>query len=233
MVEAIATPADQVAAAAAVTAPVEGAAPAAAAAVADAAKQTADSQAAEEETLLGKKDGEEGKEGAPPAEAPKPVPEKYEVKVPEGMQLDQKLVDTLTPIFKEAKLSNEQVQKLTDAYAPYMKAAVEAQQQEAIKGFKEVVEGWRDETVKELGPDFAKHLAPAAKLMDKFEVETKTSGLRELMNETGVGNHPVLNKFLIWVGKKFEQDSFPDSGKKGNDADPNAVARKMFPTMTQ
>jgi len=235
MPDPIATPADQVAAAAAATAPVEGAAPAAAAAVADAAKQTAESQASEDETLLGNKEGEEGKEGkeaAAVAEAPKPIPEKYEVKVPEGMTIDQGLVDKLTPIFKESKLSNEQVQKLTDAYAPYMKSAMEAQQQESINGFKEIVNGWKDQTIKDLGPDFAKQLAPAAKLMDKFEAETKTPGLREMMNETGVGNHPVLNKFLIWVGKMFDQDNYPDSGRKGSN-DPRDAARKLFPTMTQ
>ena len=45
------------------------------------------------------------------------VPEKYEIKPPEGMQLDQAMMEKAAPLFKELKLSNEGAQKLANFYA--------------------------------------------------------------------------------------------------------------------
>jgi len=191
--------------------------------VADAASQ----QEAEESTLLGQEE-EKSKEGiAPPA---KNVPEKYEFKAPEGMTIAPETIETFTPVFKELGLDQVQAQKLIDISGPYITkqvtAAVDAAGQANLKVFQDMVKEWGAESKKELGADYQKKLSVVSKVMDRSGVK----GIRELMNETGVGNHPAMIKFMTWVGEQFGQDTLADSGKKISD-DPNAVARRMFPTM--
>jgi hypothetical protein len=194
-------------------------------------QSVADAAAQEESTLLGQEEKKEEKqEGiAPP---PKIVPEKYEFKAPEGTTLAPEAIESFTPIFKELGLDQAGAQKLIDSAAPYIqtqvKTAVEASQQESLKVFQDMVKEWGDQSKKELGADYQKKLAVVSKVIDKSGVKD----LREMLNQTGVGNHPTMIKFMSWVGEQFSQDTLADSGKKISD-DPSAVAKKMFPTMTQ
>ena len=56
------------------------------------------------------------------------VPEKYEFKAPENYTLDPKLLETVTPLFKELGLTNEQAQKLVDIQIAREIAAARAPQ---------------------------------------------------------------------------------------------------------
>jgi len=219
-----ASPADTIAATAATTPAVGKPADA----VADAAKSV--DEAEEVETALAAKEEaakEEKKDGiAPPA---KIVPEKYEIKAPEGLTIDDKAMEKFTPVFKELGLSQVDAQKLVDAYAPYMKEIMEARQQENLKVFKDMVAEWGESAKKEQGADYSKKLSVAAKLTDKFG----DPEFREMLNETGVGNHPAMIRFMIKVGNQFAQDSLADSGMKKSDDGLEAAAKKLFPTMNQ
>lgn len=219
-----ATPADTIAATAATT-PAEGKP---ADAVADAAKSVDD--AAEEETALAAKqeaEKAEKKDGiAPPA---KIVPDKYTLKAPEGMTIDDKALEQFSPVFKKVGLSQEDAQALADTFAPYMQQQIEARAQENLKVFKDMVAEWGEKAKQEQGADYAKKLSVAAKLMDKFG----DPEFREMLNETGVGNHPAMIRFMIKVGNQFAQDSLADSGMKKGDDSVEAAAKKLFPTMNQ
>jgi len=174
----------------------------------------------EESTMLGEEAKEEKSSIAEVV-----VPEKYEFKVPEGMEVDAKLVETITPIFKDLKLNQEQAQKLVDAYAPYVKNQIEAQQQKAIGEYKTIVNEWKTATQKDLGADADKKLAVAAKAINKFG----TPELRELLNETGVGNHKALVNFMINVGTLISEDSFAEPHKASTSgADDLSI---LYPTM--
>lgn len=48
------------------------------------------------------------------------VPEQYEFTVPEGMALDEKLVEKATPVLKELGLTNDQANKLVGVYAEHI-----------------------------------------------------------------------------------------------------------------
>lgn len=175
----------------------------------------------DDESLLGEK-----KEGSDKQEAPKQkAPESYEFKVPEGMTLDQGLIDKVTPLFKELDLSQEQAQKLVDAYAPYAKEKFELHQKEAIDSFKQTLSTWKDDTKKELGDNFDKSIKAAAKAIEKFG----SPELRTILNETGVGNHKELVKFFAKVGELISEDHFTEtdspasSGKNAEDV--------LYPTM--
>lgn len=212
-------------AAAAAAAPVEGKP---SEAVADAAKTVAESTPKEEATLLGEDGKKEGVTVAPEVKAV--VPEKYEIKAPEGMTIDQATLDVITPVFKELGISQEGAQKLADAYAPQISKMIEAQRTEALKAYDTMTNEWKEQTVKELGADHQKELAVAAKALDKFG----TPGLRQLLNDTRTGNHIEMVRFMINVGKAISNDSFPDSGRKsaGIDTDEGRAAT-LFPSNKQ
>ena len=191
-------------------------------------------------TLLGEDpdanpaEGEVKDDGAAKEEATGIVPEgEYTVKVPEGMDLDTELLGKVSPIFKELGITQEGAQKLVDAYAPHIKQATQAQHDQAMKAFDAQIETWGKETKAMLGPDAGKAMAPAAKLINTFAGKD-AAALRGLLNDTGLGNHPLMVKFLINAGKSIGQDSFVDGGNNSAPAD-NAEAAKgrMYPTMVK
>lgn len=172
----------------------------------------------------------EKKEEKPDAAAAKVVPEKYEIKVPEGMKVDTSLLEAVTPVFKELGITQEAAQKLADAYAPVMAKAAEAQKQEALKAFDETVENWGKESKEMLGPDYMKAKAPAVKLINTFGGKDAPA-IRQLLTDTGLGNHPLMLKFLIAAGKAISQDSFVEGGNQVADNSTEAVKERMYPTM--
>ena len=153
------------------------------------------------------------------------VPEKYELKMPEGMVLDQATLDTFTPIFKELGLSQEAVQKLADTYVPLIQGTAEKTRQEALASYKEITDGWAAESKKMLGNDSKTELAYCGKAIQKFG----NAKLREALQETGLGNHPAMVDFMRKVGKTISEDSFV-SGQSSAKQDPLNI---MYPSMKQ
>lgn len=188
------------------------------------AKGEAESKPTEEPTLLGKK-SEEVK-----TEPPKTVPEKYEIKAPEGMELDEKALEAVTPVFKELGISQEGAQKLIDTYGTQVSAILQKQQEQAVGEFKKITDGWKQETIKELGVTADVEMAHAAKFIDKFG----TDEVRKVLDDTGLGNNIHVVRMLIKAGKAFGQDSFPDpSSQKGVAKTEIEKAKALFPTMKE
>lgn len=181
----------------------------------------AKSEGADNRTLLGEaadgdgkdtgKNGEKTDGDGDKAEAKGEVPEKYDLKLPEGLEVDAQMLDGLTPVFKELGLTGEQVQKLAEVYAPLVQKQVEANQKAAIDMWQQTTNTWKEETKKTLGENSAKELGFAAKAIEKSGVK----GLREALDETGVGNHPALVQFFSWAGKLVSSDKFVDSSSRG------------------
>lgn len=130
------------------------------------------------------------------------APEKYDFKLPEGYTLDEGALKTFEPILRELNLPNESAQKLVSAYAEMQKV----QDQEAGKAFDEQINKWAEETKadKEIGGQaFNANHADAIKAIGKFG----TPELKELLNLTGMGNHPEVVRFCMRVGKALKEDS--------------------------
>ena len=156
------------------------------------------------------------------------VPEKYDVKLPDGVELDVATLDLFSPIFKELGISNEGAQKLVDAYVPLIQSTIDKQRKESQNDFKTIVSGWHADTMKELGPDAKQDLAACGKALNKFG----SKELREMLQETGVGNHKELVKFMAKIGKTISEDSVvtpKDNPVNLFGPDP----KKMYPSMTQ
>lgn len=158
------------------------------------------------------------------------VPETYEFKVPEGMELDQAMSDRFTPIFKEIGLTQEQAQKLVDGYAPILKERAESTKNEAAESYKEIVNGWKQETQSKLGANAVKELAHAAKFINMMsDTPEEAKLLKDFFNETGVGNFYLLNKLFIKAGKKISQDQVVNPNKQGQGQSDDL--KIMYPTM--
>lgn len=211
-------------AAAPATAAAQSAAPAAAVPAAqpaaDPAKPAAaPAAAAPKNTILG---GEPPKDGSQPAAQPQGAPEKYaDFKLPEGLTLDAKTLDGFKAIAKEAGLSQEAAQKFVDFETSLVKAGNEAAQ----AAWQEQVAKWETESREAFGADWQKQFGIASKAVERFG----SPALRQLLNESGLGNHPEVVKFFAKVGGRISEDQPVEGRRAGGEAVP--TAKLMFPTM--
>lgn len=148
----------------------------------------------------------------------------YEFTAPEGVTLDQARVDKFTAVAKELKLPADKAQALVDLATEVEVARVA--EHEALKA------QWADEIKadKELGGDkLDQSLATAQKafgLLPAADVES----FKQLLNQSGFGNHPSMVRWMHAVGKALSEDSFVPGGKAPAGGDQSA-AQRMYPTM--
>lgn len=156
----------------------------------------------------------------PKAQPPAPnVPEKYEFKAPEGIQLDEALVGQVTPIFKELGLNNEAAQKIVDAYA----AKVQADQ----KAYQDVVSGWSSEVKNDPdlgGQKFDTTLANAQSFLARFDPDGKT---KAWLAETRLGDNINLVRVFAQAGAAMAEDQLHRGAPKPISIQDRAV--RMFP----
>lgn len=144
-------------------------------------------------------DGSEPEGGEKAAE----VPEKYELEFPEGVEPDEKLLESVTPVFKELGLTNEQAQKLTAAYAGVYQASMEAH--------AAVVAEWATQVQddKEIGGTRFKESVETARAAIK---QFADPSVLEQLDATGLGNHPGVVKMFYRIGKALGEDKHVPPG---------------------
>lgn len=163
-------------------------------------------------------------------EAPKApvVPETYELKAPEGMELDASALEAAAPIFKDLGLTNDQAQKLTDVYAAQMAKVAQQQRDTWVKQH----EGWVSSMKSDAeygGDSFDASLGKMAHVINKT-MGDQAQAFRQMLDLTGAGNHPEMARFLVRVGKALGEDGFV----RGNNAaamSEDGLAKSMYPTM--
>lgn len=149
-----------------------------------------------------------GDQKAPEAKAeakPQGAPEKYEFKSPEGKQFDAEVLTTYSEVARELNLSQEAAQRVLDAMAPKM-AERQVAQIEAIRN------GWAESSKgdKEFGGEkLSENLSVAKKALDAFG----TNELRTLLNESGLGNHPEVIRFMYRAGQAISEDRMVNGTK--------------------
>lgn len=166
--------------------------------------------------------GDEGEkpQGDKPAEGDKPddgkdkkpegAPEAYEFKAAEGAELDTEALKDFEPVARELNLTNEQAQKLVDAY-PKILAGVQQRQADA---WQATTEQWAADVKadKEIGGDkLTGNLSAAQRALDQFG----TPELKEYLNTTGLGNHPDLVKTFVKIGKAMSEDGMVTGKQSG------------------
>lgn len=170
-------------------------------------------------------DAGDGKDGD---DAPA-VPEKYElkpIKVGEGddaaeVEIDAALLETATPVLKEAGVTQEQAEKLAPL-ALEIEKRVMARNEEAFAGVKA---DWAKATKDDPeigGKNLPATMANVARALDHFgepSVKDKdgneTNEFRRMLNETGIGNHPALVRMFAKIGAAAGEDGALARGDKG------------------
>lgn len=153
---------------------------------------------------------EEKKPGEDKEQKQEGAPEKYEFTAGEGVELDTEALKDFEPVARDLNLTNEQAQKLVDAY-PRILAGVQQRQAEA---WQAQTEQWAVDVKadKEIGGDkLTANLSAAQRALDQFG----TPELKEYLNTTGLGNHPDLVKTFVKIGKAMSEDGMVDGSNQG------------------
>lgn len=168
-------------------------------------------------------DGDDDKkEGDDPADK---VPEdgKYDLKMPDGVEIDEELASALGPEFAELGLTNKQAQKLVDKYIETQQKRAEVQ----VRDWHKTVNGWKEEA--ENDPEIGGAKWESSKSSAIRAVRALgTPELREYLEWSGGGNHPEVIRFMAKVGAMIKEDNPAGGGTEGagKPADP---AHILFP----
>lgn len=145
----------------------------------------------------------------------------YEFEIPQGIEVDQARLDQFKGLAKELGLTADAAKKVVEMEV--------ARVQQAAEQHLKTITGWADavKSDKEIGGDkLAENLATARKAIDLGPPE-----LKELLNSTGLGNHPAVVKWALAVGKKLSEDAFVPGGKTTVPQNTEeARAARMYPT---
>lgn len=150
-----------------------------------------------------------------------PADGKYAPKMPDGVTIDQAMLDALAPDFAEAKLTNGQVQKLTEKYIERQTAETKARAEAWSKQLGDwVTEAKADAEIGGAKWDTSVRLAKSA--IDRFG----TPALKEYLEASGGGNNPELIRFAARAGAAIAEDNPPVGGA----VKPNVgVEQTLFP----
>jgi hypothetical protein len=150
-----------------------------------------------------------------------PAAVEYEpFQLPEGMTADEEILGEFKTLAKEKGLSQEDAQKFVA-----IQAKVAEKQQAAVQAMKaQWVEA--SKTDKEFGGDaLEENLGVAKRALDTLA----TPQLRQLLNESGLGNHPEVIRHFVRVGKAISEDGRVVTGGKATT--PSSQEKRMFPNM--
>jgi len=132
----------------------------------------------------------------------KVIPEKYDLKLPDGSRLDADHLDSISSLAKEKKLSNEEAQAILERDHAVLSAFEDRQRQEA--------EVMKDEWAKSAqsdkeygGEKYKESIALARRVLNQFG----SNALKEQLNSSGLGNHPELIRLMVRIGKEISAGS--------------------------
>lgn len=177
-----------------------------------------------------------------PATDPKAVPEKYEFKAPEGIILDPKLEAEISPVLKEAGVTQENAQKLFDYHVKALQAAAKA----PTDTVETMRADWRTKVTADSEIKAAVNGDKTGIDAVKLDIgralthlpEALRSEFKDAMDLTGAGDHPAFVK-AIWALSKLVTEGKHVSGAgpsphgqiaPGASAKPSA-AKSLFPNL--
>lgn len=164
-----------------------------------------------------------GDGGDPPAVTG--APDAYDTaawEMPEGMEFDQEGFEAVEPVLRELDLDNDQVGKLMGAYAEKIVPMIEQRATQRM-----------DDAAQEMSANLARDLQAdpevgGAKLKEAQAYSAKAiaaglpdaaqrSEFSKFLNESGLGNHPLLTRVLNVAGRAMSEASTPAAGAGGGE----------------
>lgn len=146
-----------------------------------------------------------------PKDAPV-VPEKYDLKIPEGSPLDNSAVERISTLAKEKGLSNEHAQLLLENESKALSSYVDGQEKQLTKTLNEWMEQVKSDP--EIGgTSFDANLQLAKDVVNRFG----TDKFKEQLEKSRLGNHPELIRMFVKIGKAMGSDSLVTPGAQSPD----------------
>jgi hypothetical protein len=202
-------------------------------------EENAAAKAEHDKTKPADGDGDKGKKKDDAAADADKVPDdgKYDLKMPDGVELDAELADALGPEFKEIGLTRGQAQKLADKFIEIQQGRAETYSKSpegqwsmsAYGYFKEhgTPDTWPDKAKadKEIGGDnWDGTVATARRAVNALG----TPELKSFLEASGGGNHPELIRFMARAGAMIKEDDPAKGGAEGA-GKPAETAHVLFP----
>ena len=140
------------------------------------------------------------------------APEAYtDFTLPEGIEMDAGTLDTFKGLAKELNIPQAAAQKLIDLQSALAQKQADEYQAAAIKQGQD----WAAEVKNDPelgGANYDKSVASAIKVIQSFG----DPALTELLNGTGLGNHPALFKFCHRISQAISEDKFVMPGNQAS-----------------
>lgn len=182
-----------------------------------------------------------GQKGATGDDAAGKTGADIELKLPDGVQPDETLLKSYKETLKKHGVKGEAAQAIFDLYLGTQKQAAEksaatqkAAQEQDDKAWAERQAGWKQSarSDKEFGGEkYDANVAIAKKAVVRFS----SPGLKELLDATGLGDHPEFIRLMYRVGKGLAEDTISGSQGSGGNGVPTyeEYLRANYPTMFQ
>ena len=145
------------------------------------------------------------------SETPEGAPETYEfnTKVADAPdELDPEVITAFGEVAKELDLPQDAAQKVIDKVAPVMQAR-------QAKMVEQVREDWANESKADQefgGENLNANLEIAKSSLKEFG----TDALKSLLQESGLGNHPEVIRFMYRAGKAISEDAYVGNSQGAN-----------------
>lgn len=172
-------------------------------------------------------DGKTGDDGKAAAAGKAPDTYKFEFKDP-AVQVDQATLEAFSPVLKKHGVTQEQAQEMADVLATQQKAATDAFTKQlgedetfAVEQVGNMLAQQRDKWAGALKSDKdigGQNYETNVKAMQRAIARFGSPELKQLLNGTGLGNHPALAKFCLQVGLKISEDAVVPAGGGGGGA---------------
>jgi len=131
-------------------------------------------------------------------------PEKYEFSAPEGVEYHPAVLESYEKVARDSGLNQADAQKMLDTVAPVI-------QQSNVEQIEAMHEDWKKQTTedKDIGGDNLKAtINTSLKAVETFGDDD----FRNLLEETNLGSHPSVLRFLNRVGRATSEDGFVGGG---------------------
>lgn len=155
-------------------------------------------------------------DGDKPAEEgdPAPAPIEYtDFIAPEGVELDAEVLGELKELGKANGWTQEQAQAIVDLGNKMQTKFAETFAESVVAARAE----WREQTTTD--PEFGgKNLQPNLAIARQARETFGTPALKELLDQSGLGDHPEVVRFFYKVGKATSEHDFVVSGKPSQPA---------------
>ena len=157
------------------------------------------------------KDKEDGKD-ADDKDKPAGAPEAYEdFTLPEGMEMDAAVLGEFKNLAKELNIPQAKAQQLIDFQTQLATKQSEEYQAAVVKQSQEWAASIKNDP--EIGGEnYEKNVESAIKVIQSFG----DPALTELLNQSGLGNHPALFKFCHRISAAISEDKFVLPGSQAN-----------------